>query len=66
MIDSNSHPNPDLRYTLLWNPEINLDSNKEIILNYFNGDNASIIRIIAEGITKDGIPITGTAKYEIR
>jgi TonB-dependent Receptor Plug Domain len=66
MIDSNSDLNPDLRYTLLWNPEINLESNKEIILNYFNGDNASKIRIIAEGITKDGIPMTGNAEYEVR
>jgi hypothetical protein len=55
-----------LRSTLYWNPDINLESNKEVTLNYYNGDNASIIRINAEGITKDGIPITGTAKYEIR
>lgn len=64
--DSISDANPDLRYTLFWNPEVNLESNKETTLNYFNADNASIIRIIAEGITKDGILITGTAKYEIR
>lgn len=64
--DSNSDYNPDLRSTLYWNPDINLESNKEVTLNYNNGDNASIIKIIAEGITKDGIPITGTAKYEIR
>ena len=64
--DSNSDYNPDLRSTLYWNPDINLESNKEVTLNYYNGDNASIIRINAEGITKDGIPITGTAKYEIR
>ncbi len=64
--DSNSDYNPDLRSTLYWNPDINLESYKEVTLNYYNGDNASIIRIIAEGITKDGIPITGTTKYEIR
>jgi outer membrane receptor protein involved in Fe transport len=64
--DSNSDYNPDLRSTLYWNPDINLESNKEVTLNYYNGDNSSLIRIIAEGITKDGIPMTGTAKYEIR
>ena len=64
--DSNSDLLPDLRSTLYWKPEINLEGTNEVILNYFNGDNSSLVRIIAEGITKDGIPITGTAKYEIR
>jgi TonB-dependent Receptor Plug Domain len=64
--DSKSDLLPDLRSTLYWKPDINLEGTNEVILNYFNGDNASIIRIIAEGITKDGIPITGTVKYEIR
>jgi hypothetical protein len=64
--NSHSDLNPDLRYTLLWNPDINLNSNKEIMLDYCNGDNSSLIRIIAEGITKNGIPVTGTAEYEVR
>jgi hypothetical protein len=64
--DSNSDLNPDLRSTLYWNPDINLEDNKEIILNYYNGDNSSMVRLVTEGITSNGIPITGTAKYEIR
>ena len=64
--DSNSDFKPDLRSTLLWKPNINLEGNKEVILNYYNGDNSSLIRIIAEGITTTGIPVTGKAEYEVR
>jgi hypothetical protein len=64
--DSNSDLNPDLRSTLYWKPDINLESTKEVILNYYNGDNSSLIRIIAEGITTTGIPVTGKAEYEVR
>ena len=64
--DSNSDFSPDLRSTLYWNPDINLAGNKEVILNYYNGDNSSLIRIIVEGITTSGIPVTGKAEYEVR
>ncbi|HZY25375.1 MAG TPA: TonB-dependent receptor plug domain-containing protein, partial [Bacteroidales bacterium] len=64
--DSNSDLNPDLRSTLYWNPDINLEDNMEVILNYYNGDNSSMVLLVTEGITSNGIPITGTAKYEIR
>ena len=64
--DSNSDLNPDLRSTLYWNPDINLEGRNEVILNYHNGDNSSLIRIIAEGITTTGIPVTGKAEYEVR
>jgi len=64
--DSDSDFKPDLRSTLLWNPDINLEGNKEVILNYYNGDNSSLVRITAEGITTTGIPVTGKAEYEVR
>jgi hypothetical protein len=64
--DSNSDLSPDLRSTLYWKPDINLEGTNEVILNYYNGDNSSLIRIIAEGITTTGIPVTGKAEYEVR
>jgi hypothetical protein len=57
---------PDLRSTLLWEPDINLLGNKEVILKYYNGDNSSIIKVVAEGITNTGIPVTGSAEYEVK
>jgi len=64
--DSGSDYNPDLRSTLLWKPDINLVNSQEVIVKYYNGDNPSIVRIIAEGITSTGIPVTGKAEYEIK
>ena len=64
--DSASAFKPDLRYTIYWNPDINLEGNKKIILKYYNGDNSSLIRVIAEGITTSGIPITGKTEYEVK
>jgi hypothetical protein len=64
--DSDSAFIPDLRSTLLWQPDIFLEGNKKTILNYYNGDNTTLIRLIAEGITSTGIPVTGEAEYEVR
>jgi hypothetical protein len=64
--DSGSEYNPDLRSTLLWKPDINLVGDKELTVKFYNGDNTSMVRIIAEGITSTGIPITGKAEYEIK
>jgi hypothetical protein len=64
--DSNSDFNPDLRSTIYWNPNINLEGTNEVILNYYNGDNSSLIRVIVEGITTNGIPVTAKAEYEVR
>jgi hypothetical protein len=66
LTDANSSYNPDLRSTLLWEPDINLEDNKKVTLNYYNGDNLSTIKIIAEGITSNGIPVSGKAEYEVR
>jgi hypothetical protein len=63
---SASDYNPDLRSTLLWKPDINLVGDKKAIVKYYNGDNPSMVRIIAEGITSTGIPVTGKAEYEIK
>jgi hypothetical protein len=43
-----------------------VENNKEIFLNYFNADNKSTIEIIAEGITTNGIPVTGKVEYEVK
>jgi hypothetical protein len=64
--DSSSDYNPDLRSTLLWKSDINLIGGKEVIVKFYNGDNPSTVRIIAEGITSTGIPVTGKAEYQVR
>ena len=57
---------PDLRTTLLWEPNIKVENNQDVILNYYNSDNTSIVKVIVEGITTGGIPVTGYAEYEVK
>jgi hypothetical protein len=57
---------PDLRTTLLWEPNLRLENNKDLYLNYYNADNSATIKINVEGITTTGIPVTGTAEYEVK
>jgi hypothetical protein len=66
LTNSTSEYIPDLRSTLYWRPDIRLVDSNNVILKYYNGDNSSLIRIIAEGITTNGIPVTGMAEYEVR
>ena len=45
----------DLRTTLYWNPFILLDKNtRRVMIPFFNTDNCKKIRVIIEGINKDG------------
>lgn len=57
---------PDLRTTLFWEPNIKVENNKDAFLNYFNSDNPSIVKVIVEGITTTGIPVTGKTEYEVK
>ncbi len=61
----NRDNNPDLRSTLFWEPDISVRYGEEYIFNYFNADKTGKITITAEGFTYFGIPVTGTAEYEI-
>jgi hypothetical protein len=57
---------PDLRTTLFWEPNIKVENKKEVLLNYYNADNPSKVKIIVEGITSTGIPVTGNTEYEVK
>jgi hypothetical protein len=57
---------PDLRTTLYWAPDILLKNGKEQKLKFYNSDNSGRVRIVAEGITSNGIPVSATAEYEVQ
>lgn len=57
---------PDLRTTLFWEPYITIQNNSNAILKFFNADNSSVVKIIAEGITSTGIPVSGSVEYEVK
>jgi hypothetical protein len=43
-----------------------VENNKDVILNYYNGDNPSKVKVIVEGITTGGIPVRGITEYEVK
>jgi hypothetical protein len=57
---------PDLRTTLFWEPNIRLENNKDLFLNFFNADNPSFVNVTVEGITASGTPVTGVTEYEVK
>jgi MG2 domain len=60
-----SDAKPDIRSTLFWEPNIKLQKNKDVCLSYYNSDNPSTVKIIIEGITSRGIPVTATTEYDV-
>ena len=57
---------PDLRTTIFWEPNINVENDKDFFLNFFNADNPSKVKVVVEGITTTGVPVTGKAEYEVK
>jgi hypothetical protein len=57
---------PDNRSTILWEPNIEVDNNRESSVQFFNADKPVKISIVVEGITREGIPVTGRTSYEVK
>jgi hypothetical protein len=57
---------PDYRSTIFWEPDIKVEKNKSEKLEYYNADNPASIKIIVEGITKEGIPLSGKLNYNVK
>jgi hypothetical protein len=57
---------PDLRSTLYWFPDIKVLTNQDYLLKYSNADISSTYRIVVEGLTSTGIPVTGKVEYEVK
>ena len=57
---------PDYRSTIFWEPVIRIEKDKSSKLKYYNADNPSLIKIIVEGVTEEGIPVTGKTTYVVK
>ena len=57
---------PDYRTTIFWEPNIKVEKNRKSTLQYFNADNPAKISIVVEGVTREGIPVTGRTGYEVK
>ncbi len=57
---------PDTRTTLFWKPDVSIEKDNAINLEYYNADNPGEIDITVEGITEDGIPLSGKTIYIVK
>ena len=60
------HEKPDLRSTIYWEPYIITGCSESVKVNYFNADMTTKILIDLQGVSQNGIPITGKAVYEVK
>lgn len=56
---------PDTRSTIYWLPNIVAGGKNSNTISYFNADIATTIVIDVEGMTSNGIPVTGKARYNV-
>lgn len=64
--DNEDAEKPDLRTTIYWQPNITTDVNGEAILKFYNADQQTSIRATVEGVTDNGVPVTGTSLYNVK
>lgn len=57
---------PDLRTTLKWDPDIVISPGKETVISFYNNDKQGVVKVVVEGLTTGGIPVTGSVEYEVR
>jgi hypothetical protein len=57
---------PDYRATIFWKPDIVIEKNSTASLEYYNADKTTTINLTVEGMTNEGIPLTGIIKYEVK
>jgi hypothetical protein len=60
-----SSEQPDTRRTIMWEPNLTLENNSNVNLEYFNADRKATITVTVEGISKEGIPVTGKTIYNV-
>lgn len=56
---------PDYRNVLYWNPQARTDENGILILEFYTSDNDGLYKIEVEGISLDGLPVSGKAYIEV-
>jgi hypothetical protein len=56
---------PDLRKTILWEPELQLEEDGTAEIKFYNGDRYTLIKCVLEGITEEGIPVHAEHYYDV-
>lgn len=56
---------PDFRTLLHWKPALSLEAAQPQSINFYNRDELGTFIIVVEGITEEGFPVWGTARYSV-
>ena len=48
---------PDMRTTLYWNPQVNIDENGKATVEFYAGDISGDFQVVVEGMTVEGTPV---------
>lgn len=56
---------PDLRSTIYWNPTVMVKPNSKNEIKFFTGDTPGLYRVIVQGISKSGQPISEVHLFEV-
>ena len=57
---------PDLRNTIHWEPEVKTDANGLATVTFYNADPKTNIRIVVQGVTDTGEPVSATKGYVVK
>ena len=60
------HVRPDFRSTLHWQPNIRTDAQGKATLTYWNTDAKATMKIIAEGVSNQGLVGVGKFEYGVK
>ena len=60
--------NPEywIRPTLYWNHEVFYDGDNPVKIQYYNHKKKGTVFVIVNGVTSDGVPVSGVYKYKIK
>jgi hypothetical protein len=57
---------PDLRNTIHWEPAIKTDANGQASVTFYNADPKTNVRIVVQGVTSTGDPVSAVKAYEVK
>ena len=55
--DQKSSTDPDLRTTLYWNPQVEVDESGAAEVEFFTADRRTPLQVVVEGLTPEGRPL---------
>jgi hypothetical protein len=56
---------PDYRSTLYWNPNVGINENGDMVVEFYTADDIGDYQIEVNGITKAGTPLYGTKQFKV-